>query len=157
MPVPEFVLALRSKVGTSPLWLSGVSAVVLDCGDRVLLTRRRDNGKWAIVSGILEPGEEPGPAALREIGEETGVDAELIRLTSVDVTEQITYPNGDVAQYLDITFLARHTGGDAYVADDENLAVEWFNTSALPDNLADTSRLRINKALSGANEAWFRH
>lgn len=156
MPIPEFVLALRSKLGTSPLWLSGVSAVVLDSENRVLLTRRRDNGKWAIVSGILEPGEEPGPAALREIGEETGVDAQLVRLTSVDVTEQITYPNGDVAQYLDITFLAHHTGGDAYVADDENLAVEWFDASALPDNLAATSRLRITKALSDSNEAWFR-
>lgn len=156
MPIPEFVLALRDQVGTSPLWLSGVSAVVLDTDDRVLLTRRRDNGLWAIVSGILEPGEEPGPAALREIGEETGVDAELVRLTSVDVTEKITYPNGDVAQYLDLTFLARHTGGEAHVADDENLAVEWFERDALPDTLTDTSRLRIAKALTGNPEAWFR-
>lgn len=156
MPIPEFVLALRGKVGTSPLWLSGVSAVVLDSDDRILLTRRRDNGRWAIVSGILEPGEEPGPAALREIGEETGIEAELLRLTSVDVTEQITYPNGDVAQYLDITFLARHTAGEARVADDENLAVEWFTRDSLPADLTDTSRLRIEKALSGSSEAWFR-
>lgn len=156
MPIPEFVLALRSKVGTSPLWLSGVSAVILDDGGRILLTRRRDNGRWAIVSGILEPGEEPGPAALREIGEETGVEAELVRLTSVDVTEKITYPNGDVAQYLDITFLARYTGGIAHVADDENLAVEWFETDSLPENLTETSRLRIDKALSESAEAWFR-
>jgi ADP-ribose pyrophosphatase YjhB (NUDIX family) len=156
MPIPEFVLALRSKVGTSPLWLSGVSAVILDDGGRILLTRRRDNGRWAIVSGILEPGEEPGPAALREIGEETGVEAELVRLTSVDVTEKITYPNGDVAQYLDITFLARYTGGTAHVADDENLAVEWFETDSLPENLTETSRLRIEKALSESAEAWFR-
>ncbi|SNT32523.1 NUDIX hydrolase [Rhodococcoides kyotonense] len=156
MPIPEFVLALRSQVGTSPLWLSGVSAVVLDADERILLTRRRDNGLWAIVSGILEPGEEPGPAALREIAEETGLDAELVRLTSVDVTEKITYPNGDVAQYLDITFLARHTGGVARVADDENLAVEWFDLTDLPDDLTTTSHLRITKALSGSAEAWFR-
>lgn len=156
MPIPEFVLALRSKVGTSPLWLSGVSAVVLDANDRVLLTRRKDNGRWAIVSGILEPGEEPGPAALREIREEAGVDAELVRLTSVDVTEQITYPNGDVAQYLDITFLARHISGEARVADDENLAVEWFAVDAVPEDLTETSRLRIAKALSNSPEAWFR-
>jgi len=156
MPIPEFVLALRSKVGTSPLWLSGVSAVVLDSEDRVLLTRRRDNGQWAVVSGILEPGEEPGPAAVREIGEETGIEAELVRLTSVDVTEQITYPNGDVAQYLDITFLARHSAGNAHVADDENLAVEWFDLDALPEDLSATSKLRIEKALSESGQAWFR-
>ncbi len=155
MPIPEFVLALRRHVGTSALWLSGVSAVVLDAENRVLLTHRRDNRQWAIVSGILEPGEEPGPAAIREIGEETGVTAELVRLTSVDVTEQITYPNGDVAQYLDITFLARHTGGDARVADDENLAVGWFDLESMPENLTATSRLRIEKALSESSEAWF--
>ena len=156
MPIPEFVLALRSKVGTSPLWLSGVSAVIVGDDDRILLTRRRDKGQWAVVSGILEPGEEPGPAALREIGEETGIEAELVRLTSVDVTDKITYPNGDIAQYLDITFLARHLSGAAVVSDDENLAVEWFAVDALPDNLTDTSRLRIEHALSGAPGAWFR-
>ncbi|QCB50755.1 NUDIX domain-containing protein [Rhodococcus sp. PAMC28707] len=157
MPVPEFVLSLRRRVGTAPLWLSGVSAVVLDENDRILLTRRRDNGLWAVVSGILEPGEEPGPAALREIAEETGLDAELIRLTSVDVTGPITYPNGDQAQYLDLTFLARRTGGDAHVADDENLAVEWFAPDALPETLLETSRLRIDKALDDSVEAWFRN
>lgn len=156
MPIPEFVLQLRSHVGTAPLWLSGVSAVVLDVDDRVLLTRRRDNGLWAVVSGILEPGEEPGPAALREIGEETGIEAELVRLSSVDVTDRITYPNGDVAQYLDITFLARHVSGTARVADDENSAVDWFDIASLPHDLTDTSRLRIDKALNGSREAWFR-
>ncbi|MGA9873528.1 MAG: NUDIX domain-containing protein [Rhodococcus sp. (in: high G+C Gram-positive bacteria)] len=155
MPVPEFVLDLRSKVGHAPLWLSGVSAVVQHSNGRVLLTRRRDNGQWAVVSGILEPGEEPGPAALREILEETGVDAELVRITSVDVTEPITYPNGDVAQYLDITFLARHTAGAARVSDNENLDVAWFDVGSLPLDMTTSSRLRIEKALSGADEAWF--
>ena len=144
MPIPEFVRALRSVVGTSPLWLSGVSAVVLDDDRRVLLTLRADNNTWAVVSGILEPGEE------------TGVDASILRLTSVDVTDPIAYPNGDVAQYLDITFLARYTGGTPHVADDENLDVAWFALDALPENLTATSRLRIEKAIAGDPSAWFR-
>lgn len=61
MPVPEFVAALRRHVGHAPLWLSGVSVVVRDDDGRLLLTRRADNGRWAVVSGVLEPGEEPGP------------------------------------------------------------------------------------------------
>ena len=144
MPIPEFVRALRSVVGTSPLWLSGVSAVVLDDDRRVLLTLRADNNTWAVVSGILEPGEEPA------------VDASILRLTSVDVTDPIAYPNGDVAQYLDITFLARYTGGTPHVADDENLDVAWFALDALPENLTATSRLRIEKAIAGDPSAWFR-
>ncbi|MEE2034640.1 NUDIX hydrolase [Rhodococcus chondri] len=156
MPVPEFVARLRAHVGTTPLWLSGVSAVVFDDDGRVLLTRRADNGKWAVVSGILEPGEQPAVAAVREVFEETAVEAEVMRLSSVDVSEQITYPNGDVAQYLDVCFVMRATGGTARVADDENLEVSWFGPDELPVLLTATSALRLEKALENRPEAWFR-
>ncbi len=155
MPVPEFVLALRGHVGHELLWLSGVSAVVLDDRGHILLTHRADTERWAIVSGILEPGEEPGPAALREILEETAIEAELIRLTSVDVTAPIQYTNGDRAQYLDVCFLAKYVSGTARPADDENIDVGWFAPDALPDNLSEHSALRIEKALTGAPQAWF--
>ncbi|MCX5046739.1 NUDIX domain-containing protein [Aldersonia sp. NBC_00410] len=155
MPVPDFILALREKIGHTPLWLAGVSAVVRDIEGRVLLTRRADNRQWAVVSGILEPGEQPGPAVLREIREETGIEAELVRITGVDVSPPITYPNGDVVQYLDVCFLARHLDGLARVCDDENLDVGWFAPADLPAPLAPTSRGRIEHALSGAAEAWF--
>ncbi|MGU3434173.1 NUDIX hydrolase [Actinomycetes bacterium M1A6_2h] len=156
MPIPEFITTLRAKIGNDPLWLSGVSAVVQDDADRILLTRRKDNGKWAVVSGVLEPGEEPGPAALREVLEETGVVATLSRLSSVDVTEPIVYPNGDRTQYVDICFVARYVSGHAHVADDENLDVQWFTRDELPVDLTETSALRIAKALDHGPEAWFR-
>ena len=156
MPIPDFVVQLRSHVGTAPLWLPGGGAIVTDDDARVLLTRRADNGMWAVVSGILEPGEEPAVAAVREVLEETGVAAEIVRLTSVDVTAPITYPNGDVAQSLDVCFLLRATGGDARVADDENLEVAWFAPDDLPEPLTETSRLRLEKALADRAEAWFR-
>lgn len=155
MPVPEFVAALRKHVGHAPLWLPGVSAVVIDDGGRVLLTQRADNRRWAVVSGILEPGEEPGPAVLREIREETGVEAELMRVTSVDTAGPITYPNGDIASYLDVCFLARAVSGEAQVADDENLDVRWFAPDALPSDLTASSRLRIAAALRDDERAWF--
>ena len=155
MPIPDFSRDLRAQVGHRELWLSGVSVVVLDADGRLLLTRRVDNGQWAVVSGVLEPGEEPARAALREVAEETAVTAEIIRLTSIDVTPLITYPNGDQSRYLDVCFLARHLDGEPRAADDENSDVAWFAPDALPDDLTDTSRLRISKALSGDPEAWF--
>ncbi|MGC0364706.1 8-oxo-dGTP pyrophosphatase MutT (NUDIX family) [Rhodococcus sp. 27YEA15] len=155
MPVPDFVLRLREKVGHAPLWLSGVSVVIRDEAGRVLLTRRADSGQWAVVSGILEPGEEPSSAAVREAKEEAGVDIELVRITSVDVTEPITYPNGDISRYLDVCFVARWIGGDAHVADDENLEVAWFAPDDLPADLTDTSQLRLAKALDDKPQAWF--
>lgn len=147
MPVPEFISALRQHVGTELLWLSGVSAVVLDEQGRILLGRRSDTGRWAVPSGILEPGEQPAPAILREVWEETGVHAEVDVLASVFTGEQVDYPNGDRAQYLDLTFRCRQVGGVAVVGDDESLEVGWFAPEALPEPLTESSRHRIDHAL----------
>ncbi|MBA2773338.1 MAG: DNA mismatch repair protein MutT, partial [Nocardioidaceae bacterium] len=39
MPIPDFIVRLRQKVGHDLLWLPGVTAVVLR-GEEVLLVRR---------------------------------------------------------------------------------------------------------------------
>jgi len=133
MPIPPFVADLRAKVGTDLLWLTGVTAVVLDDEGRVLLGQRADSGRWALISGVLEPGEQPAVAMVREIREETGVDAVVDALYAVDVTEPVHYPNGDRSQYLDLLFVAHATGGEAHAADDESLAVGWFPIDDLPE------------------------
>ncbi|MDO8106423.1 NUDIX domain-containing protein [Isoptericola sp. b441] len=148
MPVPEFVLRLRDHVGTDPLWLPGVSAVVIDGDGQVLLGRRADNGRWAVVSGILEPGEEPGVAVARECREETGVEVEVLALTSVACSEPVVYPNGDRAQYLDVCFWCRPVAGEARVADDESTDVGWFPPDALPEPLNPSTRERIDRTLA---------
>ena len=65
MTTPKFILELRSKIGHDPLWLPGITAVVLDEDERVLLARRVNDGRWALIAGVLEPGEEPALAILR--------------------------------------------------------------------------------------------
>jgi 8-oxo-dGTP pyrophosphatase MutT (NUDIX family) len=102
-PVPDFVLALRDKIGHDPLWLPGVTAVVRR-GDQVLLVRRADNGHWTPITGIPDPGEEPAVAASREAMEETGVRIRVDRLAATGVHGEIVHANGDRATYLDLTF-----------------------------------------------------
>ena len=66
MATPEFIVSLRQRIGHDMLWLPGVSIVVVDEAGRLLLGRRADNGCWAVVSGIPEPGEQPAVAIRRE-------------------------------------------------------------------------------------------
>jgi 8-oxo-dGTP pyrophosphatase MutT (NUDIX family) len=148
MPIPEFIIRLRSGVGHDPLWLPGVTAVVIDDEGRLLLGRRADNGNWAVVSGIIDPGEEPAVAAVREVLEETGVHAEAVALTAVSASEIVTYDNGDVAQYLDVCFWCRVVGGEARVADDESTDVGWFPADALPQPLNPSTAERVARTLA---------
>ncbi|GAB3558607.1 NUDIX hydrolase [Spelaeicoccus albus] len=147
MPIPEFITATRAKIGHDLMWMPGVCAVVFDDDGRVLLGKRADNGKWANIAGILEPGEDPEPGILREILEETGVRARVDRLVSILADDTITYPNGDQARYLSVTFRARYVAGTAHVADDESLEVDWFPIDGLPE-LSRNHRERIQWALA---------
>jgi len=132
MPIPDFVVRLREKLGHELLWLPGATAVVLD-GDRVLLVRRSDNGRWGPVTGIVDPGEHPSLTATREVLEETGVTCEVEALVWVSVTDPTVHANGDHAQYLDHTFRCRYLAGTAHVADDESVEVGWFHIGQLPN------------------------
>ena len=155
MPIPEFVRELRTVVGQRPLWMSGITAVVLDEDGRVLLGRRSDNGRWALITGIIDPGEQPADAAVRECEEETGVRVVPERLTGVSVSAPIVHANGDRAQYLELTFLCRAVGGEARVNDDESLEVGWFRPDAFPEDLGASMLDRLRHALSGDPEAHF--
>ncbi|KAA1424742.1 NUDIX domain-containing protein [Mumia zhuanghuii] len=151
MPIPPYVAALRARIGTDLLWLPGVTALVLDAaGEHVLLGRRADSGRWALISGILDPGEEPAVGIVREVREETGVDVTVEALASVTVTEPHRYPNGDLAQYLDLCFVCRPVDAAAadraHVADDESLEVAWFAWDDVPGDLTETSVVRLRLA-----------
>ena len=132
MATPDFILKLRTKIGHEALWIPGARAVVFDDAGRVLLGQRADNGQWGLITGILEPGEEPAAGMLREILEETGVVAAAERLVSVDAGGPTTYPNGDVCHFLTLVFRCRYVSGDARVNDDESLAVGWFGPEEFP-------------------------
>lgn len=132
MAIPEFVVALRSKIGHDPLPLPGVIAVVLDDHDRVLLVRRSDTSDWALTTGCLEPGEQPAAGAIREVHEETGLDVTVERLLSAEALDLSVAPNGDQIYWLAIGLLCRSTGGTARVNDDESIDVAWFETDAVP-------------------------
>jgi len=153
MPVSPYVTKLRAHIGHDLLLLPGAAAVVRDDDGRILLLRRGDNGQWALPAGMIEPGEEPADAVVREIFEETGVVAEVQRLAGVALHAS-EYPNGDRCEYLAVWFRCRAVGGSARPDGEESLEVAWFEPGELPE-LDERARLRIRTTEAPDAPAWF--
>ena len=130
---------------------SPVPAVGVVClrGDEVLLIRRGTpprQGQWSLPGGRIEPGERAVDAALRELAEETGVEARILGL--VDVVDGI-FPEAG-RHYVLIDYAAEWTGGEPVAGDDaadarfmplnEALAaVDWSETRRI---IVDAVRTR---------------
>ena len=86
-------------------------------GDEVLLIRRGrppKAGEWSLPGGRIEPGERAVDAALRELREETGVEAEITGL--VDVVDGL-FPEAG-RHYVLIDYAARWLSGEPAAGDD---------------------------------------
>jgi 8-oxo-dGTP pyrophosphatase MutT (NUDIX family) len=145
MPTPDFVLDLRRLVGTRPLPLVGVTAVIVRDG-AVLLGRRSDDGALTPITGIVDPGEEPADAARREALEEAGVAIRAVRLAWVHQIPRVTYDNGDQSDYLDLTFLCEWISGEPYPADGEMTDLRWQPLQAL-EEMSEGMAARVRAAL----------
>jgi 8-oxo-dGTP diphosphatase len=99
--------------------MTPVPAVGVVClkGDQVLLIRRGKPprmGEWSLPGGRIEPGERAVDAALRELREETGVEARIVGL--IDVVDGI-FPEAG-RHYVLIDYVAEWTGGEVIAGDD---------------------------------------
>jgi 8-oxo-dGTP pyrophosphatase MutT (NUDIX family) len=96
-----------------PREISSGGVVVRRLRGRWMLAAIRPNGKpegvWALPKGLVDHGEKPDATALREVQEETGVRAELVRKLG-DV--RYVYTRGGERIFKIVSFyLLRYRGG----------------------------------------------
>jgi 8-oxo-dGTP diphosphatase len=98
----------------------GVSAIIFRGRDVLLVERGRGalKGRWSPPGGHIEPGERAWAAALREVREETGVEAEIGGL--VDMHEVLLHADDRrlTAHYVLAVFWGRWRAGEPIAGSD---------------------------------------
>ena len=112
-------------VRRDPAWpRCGASTAVFRDGAVLLIERAKGalKGRWSLPGGHIEPGETARAAALREVREETGVEADIHAL--VDIHDVIVHgPDGTLlAHYLVAVFCGRWRAGEPSAGSDASAA-----------------------------------
>jgi 8-oxo-dGTP pyrophosphatase MutT (NUDIX family) len=118
--------------------MPGAMIVLQRQDQRVLLTKRADDGTWCLPAGAAEPGGSFARTAIDELAEETGIkvsEADLAPFGCLSEAEAHTihYPNGDLTHCFALCFLATVWQGVARPNEDEATEAQFVDLGALPE------------------------
>ena len=145
-------LVQGERIGKLGKVVLGCSAIVFDAAkQKVLLTRRTDNGRWCLPGGRIDPGESAAEACAREVLEETGLEVCVGRLVGVysDPNYLIEYADGERCHVFALHFEVEVTGGTlgiseetteyGYFSQDEMAGIDLMehHWQRIPDSFAD--------------------
>ncbi|KAA0009251.1 MAG: NUDIX hydrolase [Thermoplasmata archaeon] len=114
-----------------------VDGVIIKNG-KILLVKRKNEpfkGRWALPGGFVEYGETVEKAVLREVKEETGMDAKIKKLVGV-YSDPARDPRGHT---ISIVFLLEGEG-DA-IAGDDAIEAKFFDLNELPPLAFDHEKI----------------
>jgi ADP-ribose pyrophosphatase YjhB (NUDIX family) len=98
--------------------------------DRVLLVRERADGKWTVPGGWADVNDSPSLAVLKEIEQECGFTARILKLAAVYDRNKHNPPS--LFHAWKHFFVCEITGGEARTSY-ETTAVEFFALDSLPE------------------------
>lgn len=140
------------RIGKLGALMVACVAVVFDADrERILLTRRSDNGRWCLPGGRMEPGESAAEACARELREETGIEASIGRLIGIYTSPDwlLEYADGNRYQVVGFCFEAHPSGGELTFSD-ETTEYGYFTPGEMAEmDMMEHHRERIADAFAG--------
>lgn len=110
------------------------SSVIIVKDNKILLGKRTqepEKGKWDVIGGFLELGEDPETGAIREAKEETGLDIKIEKFLGIFMD---TYSE-DGYHTLNICYIGSLLGGQEKL-DGEMSELKWFDRNEIPTDIA---------------------
>lgn len=98
--------------------------IVFNSKGQVLVTKHSQNKHWSFPKGLIDPGQTVEEAALREVKEEGGVEAEI--LDKVGYSKYIYSFNGEKIFKVVTYFLMKYLKGNIKDHDFEVEESGWF-------------------------------
>ena len=143
LPEPVRQRAVRAA---SPSYTLGAQARIIRDDGRILLVKAAYRWHWGMPGGLMDAGESPADAVVRETLEETGL---AVVLTSEPLVLVET-----TMQRVNFIYNASPAPGvdpDALVAQaSEILELGWFELNKMPDTIPDMSgELALRRATPG--------
>ena len=130
----------------------GCSAAIFDeKREKVLLTRRTDNGRWCLPGGGMESGESAAEACEREAWEETGLKVRVTRLIGVysNPDQLVIYPDGNKAFFVVMSFEAEIIAGELGLSN-ETTAFGYYSLKEMESMpMHGQHKQRVEDALLG--------
>jgi len=117
---------------------------------RVLLVREISDGKWTLPGGWADVNQTAGECVTREIREESGFEARVLKLAAVYDYQRSNRPARHIDSIYKMFFICEITGGAAR-ASDETSEVAFFPRDALPPlSLGRTTAAQIDRMFQHA-------
>ena len=131
--IPQYILHLRSRIGHDLLLCPAVAALIPDGQGRILIQEKSGGEGWSLPAGLIEPGETPEHALVREVGEETGLVVRPVRIIGAFGGSEFrhTYPNGDVVEHTIVLYLCEVLGATNAPLDPETKSLQYFDRAGV--------------------------
>ena len=147
------------RIGATAQLRIGCAATIFDAArERILLTRRTDNGRWCLPGGAVEAGESVEETCVREVREETGLEVRVTRLIGVYSSPDfvVVYSDGNRWQIIALSFEAEVIGGELGLSD-ETTEFGYFTPDEIKQmDVMDNHVQRIADALAAQSQAFLR-